>query len=90
MTDTNGWSKAELYVMRQLDDLTRSVDGLRESIGHLNCAVHTERLRIMQETIEHHTEQIDKMSGWRQHITGAVAMLVVVGQYFWNRLSRLI
>ena len=82
-------SKAELYVMRKLDSMEESINAIHVKLGQLNCAVHIERLRHIDETIDSHTADIGKIKNWRAKGIGGMSVVIAIWPYVWSKLSKL-
>jgi hypothetical protein len=88
MPDTNGWSKAELYVMEQLHDLKDGQDRIYERLEKLPCQVHIERLKAMQDQLKQHDDDINSMKGWRSQMIGAASVVSVIVAWLWSKFSK--
>jgi hypothetical protein len=97
MTDTNGWSKAELYVMKKLEELQGGQSEIHEAIDDLrreftrprDCAVHLQRLNVLDTRVNAHADDLKKMKGFRSQVIGGAAVLSAIAQYVWTKLASL-
>jgi len=51
MTDTNGWSKAELYVTKELERLATEIGAVREIVSLIRADVATLKLADTRHAI---------------------------------------
>lgn len=92
MTDPNGNGFLEMKALInfRLDTLEQKVDAIAQQQSKLNCVVHAERLEAVHQKVKDHDKELDCIKGWRSQILGATAVVVILAQWLWTRLAKLL
>jgi hypothetical protein len=72
VTDTNGWSKAELHVMKELERLHHEVAGIRGDMQKLISDV-----AVASTAFRHHAVAFGLIGGAVASLIGGIALAVI-------------
>ena len=75
-------------VVPELRYLRVRVDAINDKLSDLNCAVHSERLCKVEAVVEEHDKALDTVKGFRAQVIGGAAVVWLVLQFAWTKVSR--